>query len=139
MPYPSEYQRASDHFAKFMSDTKNEAGFSSVHQAYTMIQGVFQVFRRRLQIKESIIFISALNAGIRALYTPDWDPDEKTVPFGPMDEMNREVKQLRPSHNFATENAIQEVARALRKNVDAVKFDDMLKKLPAEAQNFWRV
>ena len=139
MPYPVEYQRASDHFAKFLTDTKNESYLGSIHQAYTMIQGVFQVFRRRLTIKESIIFLSALNVGMRALYTIDWDPDEKIIPFSSMEEMNMEVKILRPNHNFATETAIQEVAKSIRKNVDLELFENTLKKLPVEAQNFWSI
>lgn len=137
MPYPSEYQRASDHFADFLADVKIVSGLGSVHQAYTMIQGVFQVFRRRLTLRESIIFTSALGAGIRALYIADWDPDEPVVPFTSMEEMNSEVKLLRPDHNFATENAIEEVGMGLKKNVDMEKFESALKRLPAEAARFW--
>jgi uncharacterized protein (DUF2267 family) len=139
MPYPSEYQRASDHFAQFLSDTKKESGLGSIHQAYTMIQGVFQVFRRRLKIKESIIFTSALNVGMRALYIADWDTEEKIVPFNSIDQMNREVKLLRPDHNFSTDTAIHDVTKALRKNVDEELFDSILLKLPAEAQEFWKI
>jgi uncharacterized protein (DUF2267 family) len=139
MPYPSEYQRASDHFAQFLSDTKKESGLGSIHQAYTMIQGVFQVFRRRLKIKESIIFTSALNVGMRALYIADWDTEEKIVPFNSIDQMNREVKLLRPDHNFSTDTAIHDVTKALRKNVDEELFDTILQKLPAEAQEFWKI
>jgi uncharacterized protein (DUF2267 family) len=139
MPYPSEYQRASDHFAQFLSDTKKESGLGSIHQAYTMIQGVFQVFRRRLKIKESIIFTSALNVGMRALYIADWDTEEKIVPFNSIDQMNREVKLLRPDHNFSPDTAIHDVTKALRKNVDEELFDTILQKLPAEAQEFWKI
>ncbi len=139
MPYPSEYQRATDHFSKFLTDTKIISGLGSVHQAYTMAQGVFQVFRRRLTIKDSIIFTSALNVGLRALYIADWDPDETILPFDSVDYMNREVKLLRPDHNLSTETAIQEVAKALRKNVDEKIFNEMLNKLPAEARNFWEI
>ena len=138
MPYPSEYQRSSDHFAKFLSDTKDESGLGSIHQAYTMIQGVFQVFRRRLKINESIMFTSALNVGMRALYIADWDPEDKIIPFNSIEDMNKEVKLLRPDHNFSTDNAINEVAKALRKNVDEELFDKILQKLPVEAKNFWK-
>jgi uncharacterized protein (DUF2267 family) len=111
MPYPSEYQRATDHFAKFLADAKIESELCSVHQAYTMIQGVFRVFRRRLNLRDSIIFTSALNAGLRALYIADWDPDEDKHPFGSLEAMNREVRPLRPGHNFAPDDAILCVAR----------------------------
>ncbi|MBN1532593.1 MAG: DUF2267 domain-containing protein [Spirochaetes bacterium] len=139
MPYPSEYQRASDHFAKFLMDAKEEAGFGSAHQAYTMVQGVFQAFRRRLDIRDSIIFTSVMNVGMRALYIADWNPDEKRVPFGSLEDMNRDVKTLRPLHNFSPDNAIAYVARALRKNVDEERFDAILALLPPEAREFWMV
>jgi hypothetical protein len=42
MPYPSEYQRATDHFAKFLSDVKKISDLGSVHQSYTMAQGFFK-------------------------------------------------------------------------------------------------
>ncbi len=61
MPYPAEYQQANHHFAKFLSDTKEESYLGSVHQAYTMIQGVFNVFRRRLTLEDAIIFNEVLN------------------------------------------------------------------------------
>jgi uncharacterized protein (DUF2267 family) len=115
MPYPAEYQRAYDFFAQFLTDAKIISGLGSVHQAYTMVQGVFQVFRRRLTLRDSIIFTSALNVGLRALYIAEWNPDEEIQPFSTIDEMNKEVKLLRPDHNFATETAILDVAKALEK------------------------
>ncbi len=139
MPYPSEYQRASDQFASFLSDAKIEAGLGSVHQAYTMIQGVFQVFRRRLNIKDAIIFTSALNVGMRALFIADWNPDEDILPFTTIEKMNDEVKLLRPDHNFSPNTAIMDVARALKKNVDVEVFNSVLEKLPVEAKEFWKI
>jgi uncharacterized protein (DUF2267 family) len=139
MPYPAEYQRAYDYFARFLSDAKIISGLGSVHQAYTMVQGVFQVFRRRLTLRESIIFTSALNVGLRALYISEWNPDEEIMPFGTVEEMNKEVRLLRPEHNFSTDTAIMDVAKALRKNVDEKRFNDMLNRLPAEARNFWNI
>jgi len=107
--------------------------------AYTMVQGVFQVFRRRLTLSESVIFLSAFNAGMRALYTADWDPEEKLLPFGTMENMNKEVLLLRPDHNYSPENAIQITARAVWKNVDKYKFEEVLKRLPLGAVEFWRI
>lgn len=76
---------------------------------------------------------------MRALYIADWDPDEEKVPFYSIEVMNEEVKILRPDHNFATETAIKEVAKALRKNIDEKVFDSILQKLSIEAQNFWNI
>lgn len=139
MPYPSEYQRATDHFAKFLSDVKIISDLGSVHQSYTMAQGVFQVFRRRVSLKDSILFTSALNVGLRALYIADWDTEETMLPFDDYEKMNQEVRNLRPTHNFSTDNAIKEVAIALRLNVDEKVFDSTLEKLPIEPKAFWEV
>lgn len=139
MPYPFEYMRASDYFVKFLTDIKNISGLGSVHQAYTMAQGVFQVFRRRITIEDSIIFTSVLNVGLRALYIADWDPEEEILPFDSVENMNKEVKLLRSSHNFSTDTAILDVARALRKNVDEEEFNKMLNRLPEEARTFWDI
>ncbi len=65
-----------------------------------MIQGVFNVFRRRLTREDAIIFNGVLNAGMRALFTADWNPYEKILPFGSIESMTKEVKSLRPDHNF---------------------------------------
>ncbi|NMW22602.1 MAG: DUF2267 domain-containing protein [Chlorobiaceae bacterium] len=60
MPVPSEYQRATDDFYKFLIKVRDLAGFGSTHQAYTMVQGVLLTFRRRLEIKDAISFAAAL-------------------------------------------------------------------------------
>jgi uncharacterized protein (DUF2267 family) len=137
MPYPAEYQRASDFFSKFLTDVKNISDVGSVHQAYTMAQGVFQVYRRRLTHSESITFLQALNAGLRALYSSDWDPNEKILPWDTLEKMNAEVRLLRPEHNFSTKSAIQDVSKALRMNVELDLFKSVLNKLPLEAKVFW--
>ena len=138
MPYPTEYQRASDHFAQFLEDAKEEAGLGSIHQAYTMIQGVFQVFRRRLEIRDAIRFTGALNACMRAFFIADWDPDETILPFDSVANMNKEVKRLRPDHNVSPPDSIIQVARAVRKNVDEKVFSEVLEGLSPEARDFWK-
>jgi uncharacterized protein (DUF2267 family) len=139
MPYPQEYQVATDKFAAFLGDVKAEAGFGSRHMAYTMAQGVFQVFRRRVDIKQAIRFSNVLPVGMRALFVADWDLEEERLPFADFEMMNKEVKQLRPDHNFATESAIQEVAVALKKNVDQEKLRKVLSEISGEALAFWQM
>jgi uncharacterized protein (DUF2267 family) len=56
MPVPAEYSRAADHFYEFLVDVRDTAELGSTHQAYTMVQGVLQAFRRRLDIKDAILF-----------------------------------------------------------------------------------
>ena len=57
MPVPAEYQRATDDFCKLLTDARDSAGLTTTNQAYTMVQGVLQVFRRRLELNEAIRFL----------------------------------------------------------------------------------
>lgn len=57
MPVPAEYQRATDDFYKLLTDARDSAGLTTTNQAYTMVQGVLQAFRRRLEVNEAIRFL----------------------------------------------------------------------------------
>ena len=137
MPVPSEYARASDQFYSLLVDARDAAGLGSTHQAYTMLQGVLQVFRRRLDVGEAVRFASVLPPLVRALFVSDWDVDEPTRPFGDRAGMTKEVQSLRASHNFAPDTAIGDVARTLRGYVDEETFDLLLAELPDGAVAFW--
>jgi uncharacterized protein (DUF2267 family) len=41
---------------------------------YTMTQGVFQVFRRRLNVTEALRFADTLPPVLRAIFVADWNP-----------------------------------------------------------------
>lgn len=138
MPLPYEYQRATDHFTAFMVDARNLASFGSTHQAYTMVQGVFQAFRHRLSLEDAIRFAGVLPAGLRALFVADWNPSQPQCPFKSRDAMAKDVRSVRPDHNFAPDNAISIVAQALRRHIDEAKFDAILEKFPDGAVEFWR-
>jgi len=103
-----------------------------------MVQGVLQVFRRRLDVNEAIRFLSVLPVGLRALFVADWDVNEPKRQFEDPAVMTREVQGLRAEHNFAPETAIRDVATALRSNVDEASFDRMLATLPQGATQFWQ-
>lgn len=139
MPYPPEYDRAGRVFTDFLVDVKVNADFGRSHMAYTLAQGVFQVFRRRLSLKDSIRFSNSLPAGIRALYVADWDVEEKIKSFDDRETMNREVGELRPDHNFAhlADDPIFCVSKALIRYVDFDPFIDLLSTLPTGAKEFW--
>ncbi len=139
MPMPMEYQRATDHFRKFLRDAQENSDLGSPHQTYTMVQGVLQTFRRRLNIRESIHFANTLPAVLRALFIADWDIDEPRRLFEDLATMTKEVQSIRASHNFAPETAIKDVARALRQNLDEAVFDQVLTKLPNGAVQFWEI
>src|SRR5512135_359601 len=114
MPVPSEYQRATQNFYKFLEDAKVTSGLTTTHQVYTMVQGVLQAFRRRLDVKDAILFADVLPPVLRAIFVADWDTDEARRPFEDRAVMTKEVRSLRADHNFAPETAIRDVAAALR-------------------------
>ena len=138
MPIPQEYQRATDYFYEFLLDARDTAGLGSTHQTYTMVQGVLQTFRRRLDIKDAILFASVLPAVLRAIFVADWNTDEPRRPFEARSLMQKEIQALRADHNFATETAISDVANALRRHVDKEAFNQVLAKLPEGAVEFWQ-
>lgn len=137
MPVPAEYERASAKFYDYLVDARDTAGLWSTHVTYTMTQGVFQVFRRRLSTNDAIAFANVLPICLRALFVTDWDTDEEKKPFESREVMTREVKSLRKDHNFSTETAIKDVAQALRRHVNKEVFDKLLAQLPEGAAEFW--
>lgn len=138
MPVPAEYQRATDNFYHLLEDAKEISGLTSTHMTYTMVQGVFQAFRRRLDVKDAIRFANVLPASTRALFVAEWNPDEPRRYFEDRAAILHEIKNLRVGHNFAPDTAIHDVAVALRKNVDRNAFEVVLSTLPDGATEFWR-
>ncbi len=139
MPVPSEYQRATDDFYKFLIKVRDLSGFGSTHQAYTMMQGVLQTFRRRLELKDAILFAAVLPPVVRAVFVADWDTNEPIRPFEDRAVMTQEVLALRSRHNFSTRTAIRDVSLALRQCIDEEAFEQVLSKLPKGALEFWQV
>ena len=138
MPVPAEYERASAKFYEYLVDARDTADLWSTHVTYTMTQGVFQVFRRRLSTRDAILFANVLPICLRALFVTDWDTEEEKKPFESIEEMTREAQSLREQHNFSSETAIQDVAKALRRHVDEEAFDTLLARLPEGAIAFWK-
>lgn len=137
MPVPPEYSRAADHFYEFLLDARDTSGLGSTHQAYTMAQGILQTFRRRLDIKDAILFAGVLPVGLRALFVADWNTNEPRRSFEDREIMTKEAQALRAAHNFAPETAIRDVAGALRRHVDEAAFNQVLTRLPEGAAEFW--
>lgn len=82
MPMPSEYQRASLDFEKFLLDAREASDLTTTNQTYTMVQGVLQTFRRRLTLPDAIHFAGVLPPVLRALFVADWDTSEPRRSFG---------------------------------------------------------
>ena len=137
MTVPMAYRLAAERFHAFLADAAEEAGLVTTNQAYTMVQGVLQAFRRRLSPEEGIAFAQGLPPLLQALFVDGWDPRETPVTNWDRTEMTREVQSLRRHHNFAPHSSIRDVAAALRRHVDATAFESCLARLSPEARDFW--
>lgn len=134
---PMEYRQASADFDAFMLELRDQAGLATTNQTYTLLQAVLQVFRRRLSVSEAVAFAGVLPPVLRAIFVSDWELDEPLREFGSRAVMTREAMQLRPDHNFSTDTAIADVARILRRHVDAGAFERAMAGLPPAARDFW--
>lgn len=134
-----ELQHASECFERYLVDARDASGLTTRNQTYTMTEGVFRVFRRRLTLKDALRFADVLPPVLRAIFVFDWETDQSQLAFGDRGAMTREAQALRKDHNFAPDTCISDVARALRKNVDEKAFDAVLASLPEGAADFWKV
>lgn len=137
MPYPAEYQRASDEFAAFLHDLAKVAMYGSPHPAYTTAQAVFQVFRRRVGLEDAVRFATSLPVGLRALFVADWNPGEPHQAFTTVEQMTAEAHALRPHHNFVEADSIAAVSTVLWRHVDATRLGAALDAMPPAAAAFW--
>lgn len=138
MPMPPDYQHAAADFDRFLEIARDNAGLATRNQTYTMVQGVFIVFRRRLALADAIRFSQVLPALARALFVADWDVEAPPRPFEDRETLTREVQALRRHHNFAPDTCIRDVARALRACCDEAELDRVLAGLSREARAFWQ-
>lgn len=136
---PWTYRHASKEFEGFLDDAKARMALVSDNMAYTAVDAVFQVFRRRLTPQEGLAFASALPSVLRAIFVKDWDIRLAPVPFLSREEMTREAQSVRRHHNLTPENAIEATAWALRRSLDQRDLDRVLARLSPEARAFWHV
>ena len=139
MPMPLEYRQASADYDAFMKDLVTTSMLTSSHQAYTMLQAVFYIFRRRLTVGEAIAFAGVLPPVLRAIFVSDWRLEEPQLPFVGRDELQKEIRAFRHDHNLSTETAIEDVAESLKRHVDMKAFERLLADVAPEAQQFWRL
>ena len=138
MPIPMELAHASEDFERFLAAARDLSGLTTRNQTYTMTQAVLLVFRHRLSLAEAIRFAAVLPPVLRAIFVADWDPDLPPRPWTDRASLTREVQSWRRDHNFAPDSAIDDVARALRRQVEPAAFARALAPLPPEAADFWR-
>ena len=139
MPMPWTYRHASGEFRAFLDDVKDAMSLTSDNMAYTAVDGVFHVFRRRLTAEQGLMFAGILPSVLRAIFVAGWDVSEPPVPFSDRAAMTREAQALRRNHNLTPDNAIEATAWALARSVNQRDFDRVLAELPPEARDFWQV
>ena len=139
MPMPLTYKRASDEFRAFLNDVKERMNLESDNMAYTAVDAVFQVFRRRLTVQQAVDFANALPCVLTAIFVKDWDVTTPAATFADRAAMTAEAQRIRANHNLTPDNAIEATAWALRRHADTIGLARVLSGLPREAQDFWRV
>ncbi|WP_418884850.1 DUF2267 domain-containing protein [Agrobacterium cavarae] len=118
-------------------DVRDRAMVSTTHRAFTTLEAVLRVFRRRLTADQSLAFAGLLEVGVRALFVADWTMDEPVVAFAMRPKMQEEVMSLRRDHNLSPDTAIQDVTGALRLHMDEEKLKSFLKSVSPDALSFW--
>lgn len=137
MTVPMDYRRASDLFEALLKELADVAGLDTRNQAYTMLDGVFRAFRRRLSLADAIAFAQLLPPLLRALFIADWDHASPPATDWDRETLTREVQALRRHHNFAPDSAIADVTTVLRRHLHAEALDALLTRLPEGARAFW--
>lgn len=108
------------------------------NQCYHMTRAVLHVFRSHLDVADAITFASALPPVLCAIFVESWEP-APPAPFPDREGLQAEVMAIRSNHNVSTPSAISDVATALMRHVDPVRFQTVLDALPADARHYWVV
>lgn len=139
MPMPWTYRHSAREFRAFLDDIRDRMDLVSDNMAYTVVDAVFQVFRRRLTAQQGLDFASVLPSIPRAMFVKDWQIPDPPEPFADRATMTREVQRVRADHNLAPDNAIEATAWALRRSLDQRDLDRVLGRIGPEAEAFWHV
>ncbi len=139
MTIPWAIRHATKDWQAFLADAKERLGLDSDNSAYTAVDAVLRVFRRRLTVEQAIAFAQVLPACLRALFVQDWGVTDVPLPFAARDVLTREAKAVREDHNLTPDHAIEAVAWALRRHVHQRDLDTLLQRLPEGAVAYWRV
>lgn len=139
MPVPPEYLRVGEFFTDFLLRVKAECMLTSRHQAYTCMQAVITVFRRRLTPEQVIRFVQILPPVVGTILVDGWSPEEFTTKWGSREDLTAEVRRFRHDHNLSTDSTITDVARAIRATIGDEVLDTFLADLGPDAQTYWRI
>lgn len=136
---PWTYRHASREWRAVLDDLKERMALESDNMAYTAMDAVLQVFRRRLTAQQGLDFASVLPAIPRAVFVTGWVILDPPLPFAARSALVQEVKQVRPHHNLTPDHAIEATAWALRRHCDRADLERVLARLPEGAVAFWHV
>lgn len=139
MPMPWTYRHASKEWRAILNDLKDRMSLVSDNSAYTAMDGVLQVFRRRLTAQQGLDFASVLPAIPRAVFVSGWHLCEQPPPFVSRAALIAEVKKIRQHHNLTPDNAIEATAWSLRRYTNKIDLERVLARLPVGAVEFWHV
>lgn len=139
MPQPWTYRHASKEYRAFLDDVKARMDLTSDNMAYTAVDGVFQVFRRRLTAQQGLDFAAVLPSVLRAIFLANWQLEDPPCPWEDREDLIAEVQQVRRDHNLTPATAIADAAWALRRCTRARDLDNVLARLGAEAQAYWHI
>ena len=137
MTVPIDYKEASADFERFMLDLREALDLQTTHQAWGVLLGVFDTFRRRLRPEEALSFAKALPPLLRAVFVQDWNFQPEVPDFASRAELDAEVMGYHRDHQFAKPDCISATAATLWRHVDARRLSDALAKMPAGARAFW--
>lgn len=136
---PWTYRHASKEWQAILDDLKNRMSLVSDNSAYTAMDGVLQVFRRRLTAQQGLDFAAVLPAVPRAVFVSGWQIQLPPQPFTPREALIEEVKSIRRHHNLTPDNAIEATAWSLRRYINKLALDRVLAQFPDGAVQFWHV
>lgn len=136
MPMPFAYRHATTEWRAFLDDARERLGLVSDNMAYTAIDGVFQVFRRRVSVGDGLAFADLLPAVPHAIFVAGWRPGVPEA-WAPRDVLAAEVQAVRRNHNLTPVDAIDHVARTVRGHVRVMDLDRLLGRIGPEAVAYW--
>lgn len=139
MPMPMEYQHASADFEQVLHKVCLACNFSTRNQAYTLVQAVLVVFRRRLNLDQGIAFAQVLPPILRALFIDGWQTLERPIPFDGPDALGAEVLAFRGAHNFSPENGPAVAVAIIRNCIGTEVLDHFLTGMDENCRLFWRL
>ncbi|WP_374406046.1 DUF2267 domain-containing protein [Pelagerythrobacter sp.] len=137
MTVPIDYRQAGPDFDRFMLDLRETLDLQTTHQAWGVLLGVFETFRRRLTPAETLAFAKALPPLLRATFVQDWNFDGPQAPFADRDALDREVMAYHRDHQLAEPGCIAATAATLWRHADRQRLEAALARLPQGARDFW--